>query len=206
MTAPRCHSRPPLGSRIAAIVLALASSCYILYTITTIWVPDGNFGIDVDRETALVLWNRPNVMLWGPAVFLIRTHDYIVRPFVSPAIAALVIFGYAFINAIGLSRPIIFAARFPTDRPNNTTGYFSIGAAAVFISYLTIAIREYVPLITGRSIGAMTQAVVFRFELIYVAVFASLCIKLRDTSRSARAGFGWNDAERVAGDVAEAKA
>ena len=270
-----------VASRLAVLILSLASSYGILYHISSIWRPEGLFRIGIDPATAIVddvdasgaaqgirlgdhvdlaampfrergylyadtvypvglkmsvhvarngrgraatfrttkatelhtlennvltwsgsivamafiatgvilVWNRPSVMLWGLAVYLIRTHDFDIGPFPSPAIAALVIFGYAFISALGFPGLIVFAARFPDGCAIKATKFWDIAAAGIFIFQMSTLIYGYIPLFTARPIQALPD-----FEYVYaaisVALFIQLCIRLHKRKRS-RTGSGW---------------
>lgn len=270
-----------VASRLAVLVLALASSYGILYHISSIWGPEGLFRIGIDPATAIVnsvdasgaaqgirlgdhvdlaampfrergylyadtvypvgvtitvhvahngrsrattfrtieatevhtlenniltwsgsivamafvatgvilVWNRPSVMLWGLAVYLIRTHDLDIGPFPSPAIAALVIFAYAFICALGFPGLIVFAARFPDGCADKATKYWDIAAAGVFIHQMVTLTYGYIPLFTTRPIRALPD-----FEYVYAAIsvvlFIVLCMRLHKR-RCSRAGLAW---------------
>lgn len=138
----------------------------------------------------ILVWNRPSIMLWGLAVFLIRTHDYIFGPFASPRIAALLIFGYASINALGVPGLIIFAARFPDGRANRSTTFWNVVAAGVFLFYVVSALHDYIPLFTARPIASWPDFG-YPTSALYVAVLVALCMKLRKKNRFPRGRFGW---------------
>jgi hypothetical protein len=269
-----------LTSRIAVLILALASSYYMLYTIRFyFWGQSADFGISIDRESAIVneidprnsatgiavgdridlaamsfqdrgylyeiivkpvglqmvvpvihdgrrltatfetvneshaldghfftwgrkvvamlfiamgiilVWNRPSIMLWGLAVFLIGTHDFVVGPFPSPAVAGLVIFTYAFVSALPLPGLMAFAARFPDGRASRSTKYWNVAAAGVFIFCLLDAVHEFAPLFTARPIRAWPDFT-YLYSAIYVAVFVALCIQRRRRKKS-RTGLDW---------------
>jgi hypothetical protein len=134
----------------------------------------------------ILVWNRPSIMLWGLAVFLIRTHDYIYGPFVSPATAALLIFGYAFIYALGMPGLIVFAARFPDGRANRSTRFWEVVAAGIFLFYVVANSHDYIPLFTAHPIPAWPDFD-YQTSALYVAIFVALCTKLRTKNRSTRA-------------------
>jgi hypothetical protein len=134
----------------------------------------------------VLVWNRPNFMLWGLALFLLQADTYWVTDLSSPALAALVLSSYAVLTGLGWPGLIVFAARFPDDRATRATKYWYLVAAAFFFYYAFLAVHDYIPLFTARPIPDlpdwMSTGVT---EGIGVAVLATLCWKLfRSKARS----------------------
>ena len=66
-----------------------------------------------------------------------------------------------------------------------------MAAAGAFIFYLIAYTHDDIPLFTARPIPAFPDLTYYLTPSWYVAIFVALYTKLRNTSRSARAGFGW---------------
>lgn len=274
-----------LVSRIAVLVLALASSYFCLFSITFMWGPSGDIGINIDGATetvsylaaqnaakgihlgdridvaampfpgrgylyqemfrpygirvplpffhdgrhrtvtletrklvpldfsldqtthawtyrivallfiatgVILVWNRPSAMLWGLAVSLFSAHDYVIGPFISPALAALEILAYAIVSALGLPGLIVFAARFPDGRMNRATKYWDALAAATFIYYFYSSVYRFISLFTARPVGDpqsdMQTMIVTSAGYLFVLVV--LCAKLRRSNPSHSKGLG----------------
>jgi hypothetical protein len=140
----------------------------------------------------ILVWNRPSVMLWGLAVFLIQTHGYVVGPLRSPAVAALILLSYGFISSLGLPGIVVFAARFPSGRASSVTKYWDIVAGSIFVCFFCWHIHDFIPLFTARPIGDLPDAPMTIFiASAYVLVFVALCVKTLKQKRSPRASLGW---------------
>lgn len=139
----------------------------------------------------ILVWNRPSVMLWALAVYLIRTHDYLIGSLRSPGIAALIILSYACIDSLGLPALIVFAARFPTGRANSVTKYWDVIAATLLIVFFYWNIHDFIPLFTAQPNGDLPDAPMTIFVAsAYVLVFVVLCVKTLKRNRSSRPGMG----------------
>ena len=137
----------------------------------------------------MLVWNRPSVMLWGLAVLLIGTQDFVFGPFSSPIIAALLIFGFAFISTLCLPGLIVFAARFPYGRANSATKVWDITAVGTFLLNMPLTLYGYLPLFTARPLSDRPDFTHF-YSSMYVAILIALCLKLRK-NHAIRNGFGW---------------
>ena len=138
----------------------------------------------------ILVWNRPSVMLWGLTLVLLGSRGSLISPFASPIIAALLIFAAESVRQLVLPGLIIFTARFPDGRANNTTKFWDVAAAGVFIALMVLDMHDYVPLFTAHPISDWPDET-GPYSAMLIAVFIALCIKLRKNNRSTRGGFGW---------------
>jgi hypothetical protein len=142
-----------------------------------------------------LVWSRPNIMLWGLAVFLIRTHTFQLYcgNLRSPTVAAIVMFGWVFVHSIGWPGLIVFAARFPDNRTNAATKYWDIIAVAFFLVYMFLNTYPIVPMFTARPIPDYPDWMFWAFSTsaAFLILFA-LCWKVARTKiRSQWRGFRW---------------
>jgi hypothetical protein len=141
----------------------------------------------------ILVWRRPTMMLWGLALFLLRTHIFWVADLYSEPLGAVIVLSYATIYALGWPGLIIFAARFPDNRTTRTTRYWDLAAAAFFLCDLFRSVYVYVPLFTARPVPELpdwTSAASTQF--VGTAIFVALCWKaLRSDGRSQWRGFRW---------------
>ena len=184
LTMPIVH-----GGRVRPVTVEVVKQLYTPYDelCNWSWVILGMFYI---ATGVILVWNRPNVMLWLFAVFLIRTHIWTVGPFVSPAIAAVLIFGYILIWSTGIPALIIFASRFPDGRSDRFAAFWNLCAAGIFVLYAYEYSYGYIPLFTTNPIAAGPDFYNIRTAL-YVAIFVLLCVKLRRNYRTTHAGLKW---------------
>jgi hypothetical protein len=160
----------------------------------TVWVFTRKIVAMASILVAIVLvWVRPNPMLWGLAAFLIRQHGWYYDHTDSPEIAALEILSWATIYALGPAGLIVFAARFPDNRTSRATKYWDLIAIALFLYGLYAEVYQYVPLFTARPIGELPDWATQDVSVAaYVAVFVALCLKLiAARSRSSLRRFRW---------------
>jgi hypothetical protein len=140
----------------------------------------------------ILVWGRPNLMLWGLAVFLLRTHYFLIGDLRSPPVAALIILSSSVISALGWPGLIVFLARFPENRTTRMTKYWDAFAAVYFLFGLFVQLHDYLPLFTARPIPDLPSWTSRSEFVIAVAVFVALCSKvLRATGRSQWRGFRW---------------
>jgi len=141
----------------------------------------------------ILVWRRPNLMLWGLALFLLRTHTYWIADLVSPPIAAIIVLTYSITDGLGWAGLIVFAARFPDNRTTRATKFFDLIAVALFLRYLVLDIYPFVTLFTARPISDLPDWIGYRCtEVAVVAIFVSLCWKsFRSKWRSQWRGFRW---------------
>ena len=126
----------------------------------------------------VLVWSRPNLMLWGLAIFLMRQHPWFITPFDSAPLAALSIAAWYTIYSLGWPGLIVFASRFPDNRTTRFTKYWDLFAAAIFVCHFSGSVRYFLPLFMARPIGVLPEWSSNVYAVIPVAIFAILCVKV----------------------------
>ncbi len=140
----------------------------------------------------ILVWGRPNLMLWGLAVFLMRTHLFLIGDLRSPSAAALIIASSSFIYALGWPGLIVFLARFPENRTSRMTKYWDAFAAVYFLFDFFVQVHDYIPLFTARPVAELPFWMAHSELAVEALVSVALCWKLlRTKGRSPSRSFRW---------------